>query len=129
MKLNAKQYATAWYQQLTTLTETDWPSLSDAMLHEIVRRGDMKLLPEVTRRVQDLYYKEQSLTPVTVTTAQLLPKAVIEQTVEKFFPLSRVALTTTEDVAMLGGIKVETRNQRWDMSLKRQLEQLANSLI
>lgn len=128
MKISSKQYAQAWYEQLQSSTETDWDTVSSALLQIMRQHNDLKLLPEVVRLVEVFHYQQQNVTPVTVTSAQALSPAVIEQAIEAVLPVSRVAIHTAIDSQLIGGVRLETLNQRWDISLRKQLNLLANSL-
>lgn len=128
MKITAKQYAHAWHEQLQATTSADWDAISQAVLETIHQHGDLKLLPEVVRLVEALHYKQNDITPITVTSAQTLSPAMLEQAVETALPVSRVAIQTAINPHLIGGVRLETLNQRWDISLRKQLNALANSL-
>ncbi|MBI2415351.1 MAG: F0F1 ATP synthase subunit delta [Candidatus Kerfeldbacteria bacterium] len=128
MKITPKYYAQTWLERLQQQPADQWPELSLGLLRELQRRNRIKWLPEIVRLLEEQLHRQAGITPLRVTSAQPLSPAVIEQCVEKLFPISRVMLTQQHDSAVVGGIRLETANQRWDFSLRQQLNQLANTL-
>lgn len=128
MKLSARNLATAWYEALTSATATDWPIISKRLLHYLYEHGQLKLLPEVVRQIEALEHAKNGTISVAVRTAHALPDDLMRDVIRQLLPQAQPVIAQLKDDTVIGGVQIETLNQRWDLSLRGQLRQLTQTL-
>lgn len=128
MRLTPKYYAQAWFSALTETEPAKWSEVSQRMLEHIYKHGNVKWLPEIVRLVTNLQHAQAGTTAVTVKTAHELNAQLITQLVQTVLPDAKAVIEQKIDTRVIGGTQIETTNQRWDLSVKGQLTQLAQSL-
>lgn len=128
MKLAPRHLATAWYQALQNAETTRWPEISQRMLRYLYTHGQLKLLPEVVRQVEVLEHAQRGTTPVTVRSAHPLSDTLMRDVILQLLPQAKPMIAQIQDDAVIGGVQIETLNQRWDLSLRGQLRQLTQTL-
>lgn len=129
MRLTPKYYAQTWFALLTESKPGDWQTLSRRLLQHIYQHGHVKWLPEIVRLVAELQHRQDGTTAVTIRTAHALDAALLEQLVKAVLPTAKAVIEQQLDARVIGGARIETTNQRWDLSVKGQLNQLAQSLL
>lgn len=128
MKLTARHIATAWYEALTTAQPNQWTKISQRLLRYMYTHGQLKLLPEVIRHIEQLEHLKHGTTAVTVRSAHALPETLISNVIKQLLPQTNPVIAQIQDAAVIGGVQIETINQRWDLSLRGQLRQLTQAL-
>jgi F0F1-type ATP synthase delta subunit len=128
MRLTPKYYAQAWFSALNETDSKQWSEVSQRMLEHVYKHGNVKWLPEIVRLVTNLQHEHAGTTAVTVKTAHELDGQLITRLVQAVLPNVKAVIEQTIDTRVIGGIQIETTNQRWDLSVKGQLTQLAHSL-
>ncbi|MBI2411132.1 MAG: F0F1 ATP synthase subunit delta [Candidatus Kerfeldbacteria bacterium] len=128
MRITAKQYACALFELLQDAPHDQWGTLSQGFLLRIYKRGETKLLPEILRYVDELQHQAAGTVPVTVTSAHTIDASVIEQALAKLLPHTAIDLNQRIDEQLIGGIRVETPNTRWDLSVHGQLHAIQQTL-
>lgn len=128
MKATPAQYARAWYDSLKAADSAQWDDISQRYLEHLHHAGDLNKISTIKRLMTDLETAERGVTPVTVRTAH-------DQSAESILPLVKdvlgeyaVDVTTVSDDSLIGGIQIETRNKRFDLSLAGELRQLKKAL-
>lgn len=127
-RITAKHYAIALYDLLQAAKADECSQIVRAFLKQLYQAGQLRLLPPITKAFEQYYYDQLGALPVRVRTAQQLPTDTIQRELSRLFPQQKIDVTTTIDPAIVGGMLVETPNQRWNVSLAGQLETLAQSL-
>ncbi|EKD76415.1 MAG: hypothetical protein ACD_43C00121G0004, partial [uncultured bacterium] len=88
----------------------------------------LKLLPEVIRHIEKLEHLKHGTTAVMVRSAHALPEPLISSVIKQLLPQAKPVIAQIQDATVIGGVQVETINQRWDLSLRGQLRQLTQTL-
>lgn len=128
MKLTAQHLARRWYEALKNAKTSAWPAISDSMLKQIQRAGRKRELPAIARALARLEQAEQSVLEVVITASS--PHAVKDEDtlLRQLFGSRELAVTRRVDPALLGGVVVETTNERWDFSVRHQLRRLTRDI-
>ena len=125
MRLNANYYAQAWFQALQEVSSTQWSDVSQRVLQHIHQHGHVKWLPEIVRRISQLEHTQAGTTAVTIRSAHVLAADFVATLVERYLPTIKPVITQTVDTTLIGGVQIETDNLRYNLSVKSQLNQLA----
>ena len=128
MKATPQQYAQAWYLALKEAKEDQWEAISQALLRKLQKEGNQSMIHQIVRLVSELENQDLGQVEVRVRTAKALDDAVVQALVKDLFQVEGVQATITQDASLVGGIVLETKDQRWDLSVKHQLEQLKSTL-
>jgi F0F1-type ATP synthase delta subunit len=128
MKLSPHHLATAWYEALTIAEPEQWSAISQRLLRYLYAHGQLKLLPQVVRQVEALEHTQHGTTAVTVRSAHLLPESLLHEVIQQLLPQAQPVIAQLQDDSVIAGVRVETLNQRWDLSLRGQLRQLTQAL-
>ncbi len=128
MKLSPKLYAQSWHDDLKVADPKEWSKISQAYLKEIYTRGETAWLSEIVRLVSQLHYRHEKIIPVTVTSARDISDAFVKEAVERVLPGKNTLITRVIDESVIGGVILETLNQRWDLTAKGQLKQFTKAI-
>jgi len=128
MQLTPLHYAQAWYEALQEAKPEQQEQISQAMLRRLQREGKLNLLGQIIDAIKDLEAKKSNKAFVTATTAHAIDEKELVALAKDLFEVEEVELTVQSDKSLLGGVVLETKNTRWDLSTKNQLEQLKSSL-
>lgn len=128
MKLSSRQLAAAWHQALTSTPTDQWNTISERMLEYLYKRGELRRLREVIRLMSELEHEHHRTTGVTVRSATTVPSAVLDRVIKKVLPHATPVITLQPDESIIGGIQIETNDQRFDLSLSGHLHQLTHAL-
>ncbi len=128
MQLTPLHYAHAWYEALQEAKPEQQEAISQAMLRRLQREGKLNLLGQIVDTIKDLDALSSNKAFVTATVAHVLDEKVLEKLAKDLFNVEEVELSVETDPSLLGGVVLETKNIRWDLSTKHQLEQLKSSL-
>lgn len=128
MKLTPKQYAEAWFQALTEADAEHFSVTCQLFLKHIYRHGHGKWLPEITRLIEGLEHKKNGTMAVKVRSTHPLPSHLLTSAIQKVLPNKQVVIQSLIDERVIGGVQIETTDQRWDLSLSGQLRHLTQTL-
>jgi F0F1-type ATP synthase delta subunit len=128
MKLTTKHLARRWYEALQQAKSSAWPSISESMLKQIQRAGRKRDLPAIVRALAKLEQAEQKVLDVVVTTSSSREVQEEAQLLSQLFGDRDIAVTRRIDPSLLGGVVVETHNDRWDFSVRHQLRRLTRDI-
>ena len=123
-----KHYALAWYQALKSANKKYRQEISDNMLTLLQTQGKLSWLSTIVDLVQNLEDDDLGITEVKVKTAHSKSKKEIEDVVTGLLGVKKVRTNITVDPELLGGIIVQTKNRRWNISLRHKIEQLKKTL-
>lgn len=127
MRATAKQYATALYELLTE-DGADTAAVAKQFIRKMHTDGKLKELPAVLRFVEELDREKRGVTAVTARVAREMDVSEIEKLAKELTGVEQMELETVVDEDILGGMQIETTNQRWDLSARGQLRSLASSI-
>lgn len=132
MKLSPKYYAEAWFQALTEKPADQMSATSQLFLKHVYGHSHGKWLPEIIRLMEQLEHLHNGTTAVKVRSAHPLSAQLLSQAVEQVMPHATTGKTaiiqSVIDPAVIGGVQIETADQRWDLSLRGQLRHLTQTL-
>lgn len=74
-------------------------------------------------------HKKEGIEDLEIVSAAELPAAVKKQIVKKFGDEEKIVTTNSVDPAILGGMILKFQDKVWDLSLKKQLQNLKNEII
>lgn len=128
MKLTAQHFARRWYMSLKGAQASAWPEISKGMLAQVLRLGMKRDLPAIKKAFERLHLADSKILEVIVTSAK--PGTTMEEgkLLKDLFGSREVQLSRRVDPALLGGIIVETQDDRWDFSVRQQLHRLSRGI-
>lgn len=124
MKMSAKQYAKLWHESLNRVAAKDHGAVGESMLRRILKDGSYRQLPEIVRAMEGIISKETPMEDVTIISARPLEHTEAKRIVSELLGHDGFSLRSKQDASLIGGLIVQTRDQRWDLSLKRQIRRL-----
>ena len=126
MNITPKQYALAWYELLQDKKAPK--DTNKKMLTHLYNTGKLSKLAEILRNLEEIEHKARGIEHVTVTSAREIPDAQAEKLAKEILQ-TEVTVSKEVNPDLIGGIQVETKNKRWDLSLKNQLLSLSKQII
>tara|TARA_Y100000310_G_scaffold285563_1_gene309118 strand:- start:267 stop:644 length:378 start_codon:yes stop_codon:yes gene_type:complete len=124
MNATAKQYALAWYD---LLQEKDHANTNKKVLTHLHESGRLSLLPEIMRHLEEIEHQSRGLEHVIVTTAHDISDAEAKKLAQDILKTD-ITISKKLNPELIGGVQIETRNKRWDLSIRNSLNQLAKQL-
>lgn len=128
MQANAKQYAAALYVLTKDVSADDVDDIVTRFLVLLKKENAQYLSRSVLREYRTLLIKKNEMPEVTIKT----PVALSSQMVKMILVRMNldVANNVIQDVdkRIIGGVAIKSNNQLFDLSLKRRLVRLAESL-
>ena len=128
MNITAKHYAQALYESLDSADSHDRTTISQKFLRLLYEHGQLKQLPHILQQVSELEQSASGVVNVVVTTASAMPEAEIQSVVQKLVDSDSPQIQHHVDEDLIGGITVETKDKRWDLSARGQLRALQHTL-
>lgn len=128
MNATSAQYAAAWYELLAASPKREWKGITSHFLKTLHSRGELGLLPEIIRATEEKEALETGIAPVTVTAARAIDPETVKKIVAAITGEKKPAITQIVDAEVLGGIRIETKNRRWNLSVSGALGQLRKQL-
>ena len=128
MSLSVRQYAQAWYELLKESDSKDWPKISEAMLNRLRIDGLLGSVREIQRLMIEFESEDQGMIDAVVKVAHDLKENEIKSKTKEVLGTDAVRINIEKDPELLGGMVVRTKDQRWDLSMKRKLEDLRTTL-
>ncbi len=128
MQASNQQYAQAWYEALKESKKSERAKITQNMLKKLQVEGKLSLLMSIVREIQRLADHDLGVQHVKVRSAQLIDEKELERLIAEMLGTDKVAVSQKKDESILGGVVVETADQRWDLSVMHQLNNLKRSL-
>lgn len=128
MKISVEQYARGWYESLKSAKESEREKISQAFLRRLQKDGRLSWLKKISQAVYRLDAKAMGLMAITVTTSRPEEKNFIEEAAAKIVGTDKIRTTTRVDKNLIGGLLVETEDVRWDLSVKKILNNLEQQI-
>lgn len=126
MTITPKQYARAWYELMQ-----DKKTAKDAskkMLSHLHKNGRLSMLPEILRQMEDIERQASGIEQVTITSARELDANFVKKIVQNLLKTKEARIAQKIDPDLIGGVRVETKNKRWDLSIRSKLKLLEKAL-
>lgn len=109
---------------------SDWLGLIDDIAVELEKQRKVELLPEIIRQVKVLSHQAGQSKIVYVTSAVELTekqKVAIQKKVEQQFG-EGVVIQAEVDRSLLGGVIIRYKDKEIDISVKKQIQVIHNSI-
>lgn len=129
MKANINQLAQGWYEAMKEAKKSDWSDISLRFLNMLQGQGKLSWLGRIREEVKRLENQALGVTQVKVTTAHKLEEKELSKLVSELLGKDKAQLSVVEDQSILGGVVIETEDQRWDLSTRNRLNQLQEKLL
>lgn len=129
MKITSAQYARAWWDALHGATDDTWDAISRNFLAYLREHGEMKKIAEIQRRIQLLDQQQRGVISVCVRSAHHLNEETLNRVLTQVMGNAHVEITSILDPNLIGGVRIETENRRWDISLQGGINQLKKTLM
>jgi len=126
MTITPKQYATAWYELLQNKKAPK--DINKKMLAHLYKTGRLSKLSEILRNLEEIEHQAQGIEHVIVTSAREMTDAIAKKLAKEIL---KTDVTVSKEINpdLIAGIQIETKNKRWDLSLKHQLTSLEKQLM
>ncbi len=129
MKVTLKSVAQALHETLHSVPQEQRDSVVAATLQYLLSTGRSRWIAQLPAAVERLEMQHTGTVAVTATTAREISSDDIAHAVERVLPGISVVIRQQVDPGIIGGISIETENNRWDYSMKRQLQNFAATII
>jgi ATP synthase F1 delta subunit len=128
MKITSRQYAEALYQVLSETAPADMEKVMDNFVQALQDNGHLELWPEIEAEFKRFEAVARGNVPVDVTVARPGDENKILPELHALLGRNLV-LKKNVDAGLIGGVVVETAEERLDASVKNHLKNLKKSLI
>jgi F0F1-type ATP synthase delta subunit len=128
MAVSSKQYAEALYLAVKEAETKDRDAIIQSFLARLQKQGDLSLLSRIVHDAEQLEADELGVTAVEVRVAHKADELEVTEILHKLLETKKIQLDLKEDKNLIGGLIIETKNERWDLSMKNQLAKLKQSL-
>jgi len=125
MTITPKQYALTWYELLQDKKSDK--NINQKMLTYLYKTGRLSKLAEILRNLEEIEHKAQGIEHVTVTSAREIADSEAKKLAKEILK-TEITISTKINPELIGGIQIETKNKRWDLSIKNQLLSLRKQL-
>jgi F0F1-type ATP synthase delta subunit len=128
MKITPKHYAIAWYEALTETSADQWPAISLSILKLIQRADHVGWLPQIIKQFEEYDDAKRGVTRIAVTSAHDFDVETIKNYITTIMPQISPEINKVLNKNVIGGLVVETKDNRWNLSIKGQLNALTQTL-
>jgi len=125
MTITPKQYALTWYSLLQDKKASK--EINKKMLTHLYKTGRLSKLAEILRRLERIEESEQGIEHATVTSAYEMTDSQAQKLAKEILK-TKVTVSKEINTDLIGGVQIETKNKRWDLSIKNQLLSLSKQL-
>jgi len=127
MTSTPKQYALAWYELLQDKKTSK--NINKKMLNHLYSTGRLSKLAEILRNLEEIEHRRSGIERATVTSARAILDKDAKRLAKEILKINEVVVSREINPDLIAGIQVETKNKRWDLSLKHQLTSLEKQLM
>lgn len=127
-KLSARQYAELLYDLVDGVKKAEVSGRIEKFLKLLVRNRALAGIPRIIQAFETLSDERAGIARVKVTSAHKLPHA-IHALLLKSIGAKELAMEACEDLAVIGGVKIEIEDLIIDGTIKTQLTKLKHALI
>jgi len=126
MTITPKQYALAWYELLRDKDAKK--EINKKMLAHLYKTGHLSKLAEILRNLEEIEHLKSGVERATITSAREITDKDANRLAKEILK-TEVIISQKINPDLIGGLQIETKNKRWDLSLKHQLTSLEKQLI
>jgi len=128
MKISAKQFAIALYDSLQEVSPADQEKVLDNFVQVLKETGAINIFPKIEQEFIVYQKKQRGITDVNVTFARRdVDEKVVLDELNKLISGNK-EVKKQVDEGLVGGVMIETEDQRVDASVKRLLGRFRESL-
>ena len=128
MAFKLKDFSSAWYEALEQSQAKEWPAISESMMIFLLKKGKISQLGRIFSLMKERAYAENGIVEVSATTAFVADEKEVHDSIKKLTGAKEVVSQISHDESLLGGMAFETKDSRWDLSLRHQLTSLQKHL-
>lgn len=128
MQLTAKQYAQGLRSALIEVEGEKRETIVTNFLRRLYAEGKLKMLAEIVRHIELLEQKYSNVQRVRITSAHEHSDEEVQQFITQIISDKELVLEKVVDTNLIGGIRIETADKRWDLSVHGQLQSLIHRL-
>jgi F-type H+-transporting ATPase subunit delta len=131
MKATATQYAKTLYELTKDKKHQEIDGVVSNFIKELDKNGQMKMADGIVKKFQEIHNAENGIVEAEVITKEKISESLdnkIKQFVKEKYSAKEVVLKNIIDENVKGGIIIRVGDEVMDGSIKRQLEELKNSL-
>jgi F0F1-type ATP synthase delta subunit len=125
MNITAKQYAQAWYELLQDKKTSK--QVNKKMLAHLYAKGKLSKLSDILRSLEEIEHLSRGIEHAVVTTAHEITDTQAKKLAKEILKTDAI-ISKKIDAELIGGVKIETKNKRWDLSIKSQLLSLSKQI-
>ncbi len=128
MKISPQQYAQSLFDAISETNPKDHDLIMDNFVKILAKNGDLDKYPEIEKEFRSLQLKDKGIKEAEITLAR--PHEVSHEIVQELNKIigNKVEVKTKIDENLIGGVVVRVDDQLIDASVKKQLENLNQSL-
>lgn len=131
-KYSTKQIAEAIYASVKNKRGKELAqALADAT-EFLAKRNLLSKAPEILRHLQNEIHNDKKIVSAKIRASRPLTaatKAVVKRALKRRYGAKEVSFDFAEDKSLIGGIRIEARDEVIDLSLKSKLDQLQTHLL
>lgn len=129
MKKTPKQFAIALFEATVGKTKTEVGQAVLNFVKLLERENKIGWSKKIIVEFEKYAHKKEGIEDLEIVSASILSPAVKKQIIKKFGDEEKVIATNLVDPAILGGVILKFKDKVWDLSLKKQLQNLKNEII
>lgn len=129
MQITPGNVADAWHQALAESSAQKRKQISARFLGYLHRTNRLRWLPDIIRALEMRERRASGIEAVTVTSSRKLPAVHAHKLAKEVMGSAKTSITQTINPELLGGVRIETADNRWDLSLATRLNRAYNRLI
>lgn len=126
MRLTPATYADQLTENLEKIPQHDHEKFLRVFCEAIYTHGHWKWIPNIVRLVKKKIYAQEGIVEVRATVAHSFDQKKIAEYIAQLIPAKKPIITVNVDPTFIGGMRLETEETLWDISLKGQIQQLAH---
>jgi F-type H+-transporting ATPase subunit delta len=126
-KWSVKQYATALYDVTKDLPTSKIDAAVQAFLTLLKKKQFLSKISSIINEFETYAQKQNGVKDVTITSAHLLEKKILNQISSQF--ADKTEVTTALDPILIAGFIVRTEDTILDASVRKQLKVMKQHLI
>ncbi len=128
MEATPKQYATAWRELTEGKNKNEASEVAKKLFLHLYKTGRMNIVPKILREAEEADRKKQGAEKVTITTAEEINEKQAMEIASAVTGKKNIILKQKINPKLIKGAQIETTDNRWDLSIKNQLDQLSRQL-
>lgn len=131
-KLSTKDVARAIYASAKNKSGAELSITLEHAVQFLAKKNMLSKSAEILSHIERLHDVAERIVRAKVASKETLSRHSLDEikhALKKRYKADEIALEPTEDKSLLGGIRIEARDEVLDLSLKNKLHQLQNHLL